>query len=135
MNPLVRDRDVEFLLYEVLDAERLCELPQFKEHSRETFDMFIGQSRRIARELLFPAYRAMDEAPPKLVDGRVIVHPKMHEIYRQLVDLGICEDVDGFIANSRVQRNLTDRNRLDAVLAPNFVNQLMVSALLVQFRL
>ena len=88
MNPLVRDRDVEFLLYEVLDAERLCELPQFKEHSRETFDMFIGQSRRVARELLFPAYRAMDEAPPKLVDGRVVVHPKMHELYRQLVDLG-----------------------------------------------
>ena len=29
----------------------------------------------------FPAYRAMDGEPPRLVDGRVRVHPRMREIY------------------------------------------------------
>ncbi len=89
MNPLIRDRDVEFLLYEVLGAEQLCKLPAFSEHGRETFDMFIREARRIARELLFPAYRPMDEAPPRFADGKVHAHPKMHDIYSQLVALGL----------------------------------------------
>ena len=69
-NPLLRDRDVDFLLYEVLDAERLCALPTFKEHSRETFDLYLQAARRLAREALFPAYKPMDEAPARFSDGR-----------------------------------------------------------------
>jgi len=38
-NPLLRDRDVDFVLYELLDAPSLCALPAFAEHSRETFDL------------------------------------------------------------------------------------------------
>jgi hypothetical protein len=38
-NPLLSDRDVDFQLYEVLDAAGLCALPAFSEHSRETFEL------------------------------------------------------------------------------------------------
>lgn len=89
MNPLIRDRDVEFLLYEVLHAEELCALPAFASHGRETFDPFIREARRLAREVLFPAYRPMDEAPPRFEDGRVVVHEKMRAMYPQLVALGL----------------------------------------------
>jgi butyryl-CoA dehydrogenase len=34
-NPLLDDRDLDFLLYDVLHAERLCELPDFADHVRE----------------------------------------------------------------------------------------------------
>src|SRR6185503_7415838 len=34
-------------------------------------------------------YRAMDEEPPRLTDGRVKVHPRLREIYPQLVALGL----------------------------------------------
>ncbi len=88
-NPLVRDRDVEFLLYEVHQAERLCRLPAFASHERETFDLFLASAAKLARERLFPLFRAMDEQPVTLVDGRVQDHPAMGEIYEQLVDLGI----------------------------------------------
>ena len=87
-NPLLRDRDVDFLLYEVLDAERLCGLPAFAEHSRETFDLYLQAARRLAREALFPAYKPMDEAPARFSDGRVFVHPRMKQLYRQMVALG-----------------------------------------------
>ncbi|HXN56107.1 MAG TPA: acyl-CoA dehydrogenase N-terminal domain-containing protein, partial [Myxococcales bacterium] len=53
-NPLLRDRDVEFLLYEVLRVEELCALPAFAEHSRETFDLVLASARKLAREVLFP---------------------------------------------------------------------------------
>ncbi|NUP13424.1 MAG: acyl-CoA dehydrogenase [Polyangiaceae bacterium] len=88
-NPLLREADVDFLLYEVLEVERLCALPAFAEHGRDTFDLFIREARRLARDVLFPAYRAMDEAPPKLEEGSVRVHAKMRDIYPQLVALGL----------------------------------------------
>jgi alkylation response protein AidB-like acyl-CoA dehydrogenase len=88
-NPLVRDRDVEFLLYEVHRAERLCQLPAFAEHERETFDLFLASAAKLARERLFPLFRHMDEHPARLSEGRVVDHPAMGEIYSQLVELGI----------------------------------------------
>ena len=89
-NPLVSDRNVDFLLYEVLELDRrLAPLPAFAEHGRETYDLFIASARRLAREVLLPSYRAMDADPPRLVDGRVQVHPRLREIYPQLVALGL----------------------------------------------
>lgn len=87
-NPLLSDRDVEFVLYELLGAEALTELAPFREHSRETFDLYIDACRRLARDVLFPAYRPLDEAPPKLQGGRVVAHPLMRDLYRRMVMLG-----------------------------------------------
>ena len=47
-NPLIDDSLVDFLLYSVLDAESLCELEAYEQHSKETFDMF-----RLYREMNF----------------------------------------------------------------------------------
>ena len=99
-NPLVRDRDVEFLLYEVHEVLQLCQLPDFAEHERETFDLFLRSAAKLAREQLFPLFREMDEQPATLADGRVHAHPKMGELYAQMTELGIVtagrpEDVGG----------------------------------------
>jgi butyryl-CoA dehydrogenase len=88
-NQLLSDRNVDFLLYEVLGAERLCELAAFREHGRETFDLFLASARRMARQVLMPSYRRMDAQAPELRDGRVRVHPLMKEIYPQLLSLGL----------------------------------------------
>lgn len=88
-NPLLSDRDVEFVLYELLDAERLCELPAFAEHGRETFDLFVATLRKFAREVLFPSYRTVGEETPRLEDGAVAVHPELSGLYRRLIELGV----------------------------------------------
>ncbi len=88
-NPLVSDRDIEFLLYEVLDAPSLCALPVFAGHDRSTFDLVLASSRRLAREVLYPAYRPMDAEPPRFEGGRIITHPLMKTIYPQLIELGV----------------------------------------------
>src|SRR5580698_7013736 len=87
-NPLLSDRNVDFLLYEVLSTETLFRLPAFAEHSRETCSMFVQSARKLAREKLFPAYRPMDEAPPKMDGKQLRVHPKMKELFPALVALG-----------------------------------------------
>jgi alkylation response protein AidB-like acyl-CoA dehydrogenase len=88
-NPLLRDRDVEFLLYEVLRVDELCALPAFAEHSRETFDLVLASARKLAREVLFPAFKPMDEEQPSLANGQVHVHPIMREIWPRMVELGL----------------------------------------------
>jgi len=88
-NPLVSDRNVEFLLYEVFDAESLCGLAAYEEHSRETFDLVLQNARKFAREVLLPTYKAMDEAPAHLAGDGIKVHPAMHALYPQLVEQGL----------------------------------------------
>ena len=99
-HPLIDDRIVDLVLWDVVDAARLTERPRFAEHSRETFELYLSSCRRLAREVLFPTYREMDEDPPVLEDGRVRLHPKMRAAYRQIAELGVVaatrpEDVGG----------------------------------------
>ncbi|MBX3272594.1 MAG: acyl-CoA dehydrogenase [Sandaracinaceae bacterium] len=88
-NPLVDDRLVDLVLWEVVEAERLTALERFRDHSRETFELYVAACRRVAREVLFPSYRELDEAGARLVEGRVVLHPKMRELYAQLRELGV----------------------------------------------
>src|SRR5262245_814156 len=88
-NPLIDDRDIELILDEVLDLTRLLALPYFAEHDRETCEMLLAAARDLARDVLFPAYRALDAEPPRLIDGRVLVHPRMRELYARLTALGV----------------------------------------------
>ena len=50
-NPLIPDREAEFLLHEVADAASLCKLPAFSEYSAEAFDIYLDSCRRLARML------------------------------------------------------------------------------------
>jgi len=88
-NPLLDDRDVELILDEVFDLGRLLRLPYFADHDRETCQMLLESVRELARDALFPAYRALDSEPPRLVDGHVQVHPRMRELYARLTELGV----------------------------------------------
>ncbi|HET8722896.1 MAG TPA: acyl-CoA dehydrogenase [Anaeromyxobacteraceae bacterium] len=88
-NPLLDDRGLEFVLYDALGAADLASLPHFADHGRETFDAWIDLCRRFARDVLFPAYRPLDEEPPVLRDGAVRVHPRMREIWPRMCELGV----------------------------------------------
>ncbi|MGB5702774.1 MAG: acyl-CoA dehydrogenase [Polyangiales bacterium] len=88
-NPLIDDSLVDFLLYSVLDAESLCELEAYEQHSKETFDMFIDSVRRFARQDLLPTYKPMDEEPPVFRDGRIHTHPSLPALYEAMIDLGV----------------------------------------------
>ena len=89
VNPLVDDRIVDFLADDVFALAELTRLPYFAEHDRQTFAAVIDSARRLAREALYPLYRPMDEAPPRLVDGRVYVHPRLREVWPRMIELGL----------------------------------------------
>ncbi|MGB5810285.1 MAG: acyl-CoA dehydrogenase [Polyangiales bacterium] len=87
-NPLLDDDFVDFLLYDVLDAASLCEFDGYDHHSKETFDLFLDSVRRFARQDLLPTYKDMDENPPRFEGGRVVTHPALGNLWRQMVELG-----------------------------------------------
>jgi butyryl-CoA dehydrogenase len=88
MNPLIDDRDVEMILDEMLDLDALARLPYFADHDRETYELVLASARSVARDLLFPAYRTLDETAPRFEGGRVTVHPELHAIFARLKELG-----------------------------------------------
>jgi len=68
-------RNLRFLLYEVMQAERLAAWPRFAEYDRESFDMMLDTALRLSSELLFPALRELDQNPPSFEGGKVLVRP------------------------------------------------------------
>jgi butyryl-CoA dehydrogenase len=88
-NPLFSDRDLAFLLDEVLDLDALLAWPAFAEHDRASIASYLGACRRFAREALWPSYRPVDAEPPSFRDGRIRVHPRLHELWPRLRELGV----------------------------------------------
>lgn len=72
--------------------------------------------------------------------GQAIVTPKIIRaeliaLFRELENAGLVEDLDQFKADLIVERDASDRNRINALIPPNIVNQFRVFAGAVQFRL
>jgi butyryl-CoA dehydrogenase len=88
-NPLIADRELTFLLDEVLDVDALLAWPAFADHDRASVAAYLDACRRFAREALWPSYRAIDAEPPSFREGRVRVHPRLHELWPRLRELGV----------------------------------------------
>ena len=85
---IVSRRDLDFLLYELLDVESLCRRPRFAEHSRETFSATLDTAFAIAEEKFAPHNRKADENEPHFRDGRVEMIPEVGEAVRAFGDAG-----------------------------------------------
>ncbi|MEQ9318817.1 MAG: acyl-CoA dehydrogenase [Polyangiaceae bacterium] len=64
-------RDLEFLLYDVTEVERLCARSRFAGHSRATFDAMIGAALRLAEASFESHAAAVDEREPTWDGERV----------------------------------------------------------------
>ncbi|HVY08251.1 MAG TPA: acyl-CoA dehydrogenase [Burkholderiales bacterium] len=68
---LLNRRDLDFILYELLDVGSLTRRPRFAEHSRETFAAAIETAATIAAEKFAPHNRKADLNEPHF-DGKVV---------------------------------------------------------------
>src|SRR5918999_5389097 len=68
MTVLLSRRDLEFLLYDWLDAESLLTRPRFAEHSRETFDAVLDLAAQVAAEQFAPHNKRADAEEPTFCD-------------------------------------------------------------------
>lgn len=75
--------NLQFMLYDVFDAESLLQYPHYAEHSRETFDMISETAVKIGVNLLRPVLGEMDKNPPELTGGKVKVHPIVKDLMKE----------------------------------------------------
>ena len=77
MSKILSVRDLDFLLYEWLDAEALTARPRYTDHSRETFDAALKTSAQIATDLFAPHNRKADLNEPHFDGANVHLIPEV----------------------------------------------------------
>jgi len=97
-SPIADRRDLDFMLYEVLDVERLCAYPRFADHSRDTFASALDLAHQIALEKFLPHNRKSDLNEPQMVDGKVELIPEIGEAVQAYNDAGFAAAVADFEA-------------------------------------
>jgi butyryl-CoA dehydrogenase len=86
--PLLNDRDLSFLLYELLDTEALLARPRYREHSRDVFDATLETARTIARRY-FANHNEKGDANEPTFDGeRVHLVPETQAAWDAFAEAG-----------------------------------------------
>lgn len=86
---LLSRRDVEFMLYEWLDAEALTQSSRYCDHNRETFDAALQTYERIATDLFAPHYQKSDREEPQFEAGRARVIPEVAPALAAVAESGL----------------------------------------------
>jgi alkylation response protein AidB-like acyl-CoA dehydrogenase len=86
---IVSRRDLDFLLYEWLDAESLTRRARYADHSRETFNAAMDTCERIATDLFLPHNKKNDQQEPHF-DGEVVhIIPEVKTALKAFCDAGL----------------------------------------------
>ncbi len=82
-------KNIDFILHEVLEVEKLCQDDYFKNHSKETFDLVLDMADEISKKTSLPAFVDSDRNQPELLGGNVKVHSGLHAFTKAYADAGM----------------------------------------------
>ncbi len=100
-------RNLQFVLYELLDVVSLTEEGYFSNHSRENFDIMLDVAEDIAEKYLRPYLKEGDRNPPQIVNGSVKVHPSLHKYYNAFCSAGLLASTfDESLGGSQVPKTV-----------------------------
>ena len=82
MSEFVDRRNLDFVLFEMLDLDTLLTTPRYEEHDRESITAMLDVVEGIAETNFLPFAAKLDANEPKFVDGKVeIIISKHTHIY------------------------------------------------------
>lgn len=87
-NMLLNVRDQQFVLFEQLEIESLFKKEKYADFSREVVLMMQSEAEKLAVNVLLPAYTEGDKIGCTFKEGKVMVPPSFHEVYRRYVEAG-----------------------------------------------
>ena len=76
-------RDIEFVLFDQLKTDELCQVEKFSDFNKKTFTMLINETRKFAIKEILPTYQEGDREGVKFENGKVIIP----ECYRRPFNL------------------------------------------------
>lgn len=86
---LVKDKEYQFQLYELLDTEGLCARERFNEHNKETFDAVLAIANKIATEKFAPHNAKADANEPTFDGEKVTMIPEVQAAYDAYAQAGL----------------------------------------------
>jgi butyryl-CoA dehydrogenase len=99
MNEILRERDIDFLLYEFLDTSSLLARPCYSQHSIEVFRETVDLARNVATKYLLPHYQKADAQEPKFDGSTVTTVPETRAAWDVIRESGFlktsCAESDG----------------------------------------
>jgi len=75
--PILSARDLEFMLYELFDAEAMTQRERYSDHNRETFSAAIETSKTVAEKYLIPIRQKVDTHQPTFDGEKVEMIPEI----------------------------------------------------------
>ncbi|WP_417792732.1 acyl-CoA dehydrogenase C-terminal domain-containing protein [Terasakiella pusilla] len=75
-------RDMQFVMYELMNADKLSDMPGFEEATRDLIDPVMEEASKITQDVLFPLNRSGDEEECQWVDGKVTTPSGFKEAYK-----------------------------------------------------
>lgn len=87
MGQLIADRrDIDFVLYEQLGVDKLCQFKKYSEFNKKTFDMIISEARNLAIKELLPTNHEGDRQGVTFENGKVTVPECYHRPHKLLAE-------------------------------------------------
>jgi len=80
---------LRFILHEVLEVEKLCALPRYKDYDKSSFDILLDSTKSYADKVMYPTFREMDEDPARYEDGKIYVHPVVGQVLKDAGENGL----------------------------------------------
>ena len=101
--------------------------------------MYLRYTFRVRMMTRYPRHKLANDGT-RFGPGQAVITPKIGKAeaiswFRQMEELGLVEGFDQFKADLIVVRSETDPNRLEFLLSPDLINQLVVTATKIAFRL
>lgn len=89
MSSLIYAKDLNFLLYQVFEAEQLTELNRYKEHDKTTFDSILNTAQGIATDYFAPHNAKADQNEPIFDGTNVKTIPEVKIAWQQYAASGL----------------------------------------------
>ena len=86
---IINQDTLNFLLYDVFQAEALTELDAYKDHDRSTFDGVIDTSLKIAQDYFLPHNAKADANEPSFDGESVSTIPEVKEAWKHFTEAGL----------------------------------------------
>jgi len=94
--PILSDRDLEFMIYELFDAEGLTSRERYQDHSRETYAAAIATGKTVAERYFLPIRQRVDIEQPVFDGEKAITIPEIKTAIEAVFDSGLANPSASF---------------------------------------
>ena len=86
---ILDNRELEFLLYELFDAESMIARERYADHSKETFQAAIETGKNVAEKYFIPIRQRVDIEQPTFDGDKVTLIPEIKDAIDAVFDAGL----------------------------------------------